>query len=140
MKENKNDNNEYIKNDNNEYIMITHRLKTSNINHIDFMGIVSYVIYSKQIFPKNKDIVKFLKAVFELSYHDYVIKSRTLITARLTRYIYSLEQRDLENSVGNMYNYIININMNMSADSISNKSKYKKSNANDKLEKWLKEL
>lgn len=128
------------KNDNNEYIMITNRLKTSNINHIDFMGIVSYVIYSKQIFPKNKDIVKFLKIVFELSYHDYVIKSRSLITARLTRYIYSLEQRNLEKSVDNMYNYIINTNMNMSDVSISNKNKYKKSNANDKLEKWLKEL
>lgn len=49
------------------------------------VGILSVLLLSKDIFPHNETIKGFLMEVLELSYKDYVFRSRTLLCARVTR-------------------------------------------------------
>ncbi|WP_346867125.1 hypothetical protein [Clostridium sp. UBA1353] len=131
-------NNEY-----DDYKVILEKLNNGNLDCINFMGVVSYAIYSKEVFPKNKGIVEFLDTVFGLKYLDYVIKSRSLITARVTRHILSLEDDELRKSVQNIVNYITSMYPEVETkkeSSRNNNKSAKKKNANEKLGTWLKGL
>ncbi|WP_346893491.1 hypothetical protein [Clostridium sp. UBA871] len=131
-------NNEY-----DDYKVILEKLNNRNLDCINFMGVVSYAIYSKEVFPKNKGIVEFLDTVFGLKYLDYVIKSRSLITARVTRHILSLEDDQLRKSVQNIVNYITSMHPEVETKKESgrnNNKSAKKKNANEKLGTWLKGL
>ncbi len=126
----------------NDYEVVIEKLNSNKIDYISFMGIASYIIYSKEIFPKNKDIVIFLKTVFGLSYLDYVIKSRSLIAARITRHILEKDKDELSLLVQELIKYIECISPDDStsgSDKKRNKSS-KRKNANEKLDTWLKGL
>lgn len=125
-----------------DYEIVIEKLNSNKIDYISFMGIASYIIYSKEIFPRNKDIVNFLKAVFGLSYLDYVIKSRSLIAARITRHILEKDKDELSLLVQELKKYIEGISPDDSiggSDKKKNKSS-KRKNANEKLDTWLKGL
>lgn len=68
-------------------------LKTSNKNYT--IGTVTLIVYSNELFKNNKDIIPFLKVVFNESYLPYVIKSRTLIVAKLGRYLAQKEKGEI---------------------------------------------
>lgn len=117
-----------------DYDLINKKLNSNKFDNIDFMGIVSYMIYSTQIFPKNNDISIFLNKIFGISYLDYVIKARPLIVSRVTKHILSLNNKELLKAKDDIVKFIST--NNVQADKKSNK----KRNANDKLEVWLKGL
>ncbi len=75
-------------------ILYRNDLKGSPIYTYKLLGIVSELLFSKEIFPRNKDIKLFLIEIFSIEYKDYVMKSRTLIVARVCKFIYSLEERN----------------------------------------------
>lgn len=124
-----------MKNDKKDYELLTQKLNDTNIDSMEFMGIVSYAIYSKQVFPNNKDTIIFLKAVFDFSFLDYVIKSRSLITARVTRHILTLDEKQLKLVIDRVKRYIKD-NQHI----VEGGNNKKKKNANEKLEVWLKGL
>lgn len=106
------------------------KLQSSELEQSEFIGVLCGIIYSKEIFPHNKDIVPFLNIVFNKSYLQYVLNSRTLIVARISKVIMTLDENELENSRKKVIKYFI-IERN-------NKFHYqKKKNANDKLNVWL---
>ncbi|MDU2121362.1 MAG: hypothetical protein E7E64_02365 [Clostridium celatum] len=109
------------------------KLNSPKLEHSEFVGIVCCVIYSKEIFPSNKDIVPFLDQVFDIRYLQYVLNSRTLISARLSKTLFTLDSIQLEILRKRMIKYFYVFEK-------QNSSSNKKKNANDKLSIWLKGL
>ncbi|MPU14886.1 hypothetical protein FGL68_06730 [Acinetobacter baumannii] len=97
-------------------------------NKMDFLGIICCTILSKQIFKKNSDIVFFLKQVFHKEYKKYVICSRTLIIARVTKYVYNCDENQQKQFRKQMILFFKK----------QKNSKPIKKNANDKFDIWLK--
>lgn len=109
------------------------KLNSPKLEHSEFVGIVCCVIYSKEIFPSNKDIVPFLDQVFDIRYLQYVLNSRTLISARLSKTLFTLDSIQLEILKKRMIKYFYVFEK-------QNSNSNKKKNANDKLSVWLKGL
>lgn len=109
------------------------KLNSSQLEHSEFIGIISCVIYSKDIFPSNKAIAPFLKDVFNIEYLQYVLNSRTLISARITRTLLTLSEQELDNKRVEALKYF-------SSFENPKKNSNKRKNANDKLSVWLKGL
>lgn len=116
---------------------IMFKLNKKSLDKSDFIGIICSILYSKDIFPKNKDIVPFLREVFSVSYLEYVINSRTLIVARVSKNIYKSDD-DISFLRKKVIEYF-NINEDNDNSEKWGKSS-KKKNANEKLESWLKGL
>ena len=109
------------------------KLKDKKLDISDYIGIVCLILYSKDFFASNNEIKKFLEEVFDIVYLEYVMKSRSLIVARTTRYILGLEVKEINRSKVNLIRYIENLR------GLKHK-KNKKLNENDKLNIWLKGL
>ncbi|NMH67933.1 hypothetical protein HF072_03940 [Bacillus sp. RO3] len=104
----------------------------ANKNYL--IGTVTLLIFSTEVFKNNKDIVPFLEEVFNVSYLPYVMKSRTLISAKLGRELFHKNENELEVINKKLFSYF-----GLNNDSTGSKKKTKK-NANDKLDSWLKGL
>lgn len=68
-------------------VIFRNELKNKSVSRYKVIGIVSELIYSKEVFKRNEDIKDFLKKVFVIEFKEYVMKSRTLIVARVGREI-----------------------------------------------------
>ena len=77
-----------------DLILFRNELKNSKVPRYKMIGIVSEILLNKVIFPKNADIVIFLKEVLGLKYKNYVIKSRTTIIAKTVRIIHNSEEKE----------------------------------------------
>lgn len=75
-----------------ELILFRNELKNKSIPKYKIIGIVSELLLSKQVFLKNSDIEDFLKDIFGLEFKAYLFKSRTLLIARVTKEIISMEK------------------------------------------------
>nr|DAD86130.1 MAG TPA: hypothetical protein [Siphoviridae sp. ctGyV19] len=74
-----------------ELIIYRNELKNTRVPKYKFVGIVTEILLSKDVFIKNAEIASFLKTAFNIDYKDYVMKSRTMIVARTSRIIHNLE-------------------------------------------------
>ncbi|EJP8300948.1 hypothetical protein NZA78_004945 [Escherichia coli] len=107
-----------------------------------FIGLITIAIYSREIFVKNEDAAEFVKNVFGLSFLDYVIKSRTLLCARLTRNLVNMSERDIKECIYKASEYfktdkfIIGHNEN----SLTFKKSNVKRNANRDVGTWINAL
>ncbi|WP_128894090.1 hypothetical protein [Longirhabdus pacifica] len=81
-------------------------LKSKNVAKYKLVGITTELILNTTIFSKNENIVPFLKSVYNLTYKEYIIRSRTMILARTARYIYKLDSKEYENSRKELLNFI----------------------------------
>lgn len=98
------------------------------------IGTVILLIYSNETFKNNKDIIPFLKDVFNETYLPYVIKSRTLVAAKLGRTLAQKEEKEFEQINEGILIYFNSIN---SSDNKKVNKKKGKKNANEKLDSWL---
>lgn len=109
-----------------------------------FIGLITLVIYSREIFVKNEDAAKFVKTVFGLSFLDYVIKSRTLLCARLTRNLVSMSDKDIKESVYKASEYFKTdkfiIMYNESLHLLNEKSFKNRRTANRDVSTWISAL
>lgn len=72
-------------------ILYRNELKNKNIPKYKMIGIATELIYSKSIFNQNKEIFNFVKTVFNYELKDYILKSRTMIVAKVSRIIVNSE-------------------------------------------------
>ena len=72
-------------------ILYRNELKNKNVPKYKIIGIVTELIYSRVIFNKNKEIFNFIKDVFGIELKDYILKSRTMIVAKVSRVIINSE-------------------------------------------------
>ncbi len=88
----------------NNLLLYRNELKIKSIPKYKILGIVTELLYSKEVFSHNSEIIDFLKDVLSLEYKSYVIKSRTLIVAKTCRYIEGIESTSLFQK--KLYKYI----------------------------------
>lgn len=62
-------------------------MKNKTIYSYKLVGILLEILYSKEIFPKNKDVGDFLLEIFGVQYKDYVMRSRSLIVSRVCKFL-----------------------------------------------------
>lgn len=66
-------------------LLFRNELKNNKIPLYKTIGIFSVLLLSKEIFPCDAMIKRFLMEVLGLSYKEYVFRSRTLLCAQVTR-------------------------------------------------------
>ena len=69
-------------------------MKNKTDTKYKIIGIISELILSNELFSKNTDIENFLKDIFGMELKAYLFKSRTLIVARVTRVIVSMDKEE----------------------------------------------
>lgn len=117
-------------------------LRKNDISKVELMGIMGIIIISKDLIRKNADVGEFVKYTTEISFPEYVIKSRTLISARINRILVNIEdESEVRRISRKVLEYLDNIeNEKISDGTEKTIRKVKKENENDKLKKWLKGL
>ncbi|WP_051533661.1 hypothetical protein [Ligilactobacillus apodemi] len=90
----------------NELYTYRNELKNKIIPKYKIIGITSELILSTKIFKNNKDLIPFLNDIFSISFRPYVIRSRTLTLARITRIIDSYSDAELFATKNKLYAYI----------------------------------
>ncbi|HBG0376305.1 TPA: hypothetical protein KPD70_000086 [Clostridioides difficile] len=91
-------------------ILYRNELKNKTIPKYKMIGIVTELLYSKIIFKKNKDISSFIKDVFNVEFKDYVMKSRSMIVARIGKIIIDSENdNEYKNKLVNFINLQIEV-------------------------------
>lgn len=77
-----------------DLIIYRNELKNTKVPKYKLIGIVTEIMLSKEIFKKNSEIGIFLKENFDINYKDYVMKSRTTMIAKTSRFIHNLESEE----------------------------------------------
>lgn len=121
------------------YNYISKKLLKSNLDKSDLMGAISMIIYSKDIFNSNKDIKPFVELLFDKNFPVYIIKSRTLIVAKSSRYINEMSTESLKNTQKKAITYL-KIENPIHNPNISNTPKSGGKKSQDKLNTWMKGL
>ncbi|MED1536197.1 hypothetical protein [Bacillus pseudomycoides] len=121
---------------NNILLEFKKHVQLEKVNKNYTIGTVTLLIYSKETFKNNKDIISFLSDVFNESYLPYVIKSRTLVAAKLGRALANKEEESFKKIDKSILAYFDSTILDDSKKAKKIK-KTKKKNANDKLDSWL---
>ncbi|HAX53373.1 MAG TPA: hypothetical protein DCX82_15820 [Lachnospiraceae bacterium] len=116
---------------------IIEKLSDKSTDKIQFLGIFCEIIYSKEMFKRNKFVSEFLRKSLGLYLPDYVVKSRTLMTARAIKFIYLLSDLEIERAHKTTIE-TLNGYMNGHSNKVPVKENSKKKrDENDKLKGWL---
>ncbi|MEX2995078.1 hypothetical protein [[Clostridium] scindens] len=126
-------------NQNKNVKIIQSYLKKNSFGHVELIGITTLLIISKDILKKNLEVSNFLSDVLGVRFPAYVIKSRTLMAARVGRIITDLEESQILSVKKNIIEYLNQIEEPKKPED-TQMPKRKKKNENEKLEKWLKGL
>lgn len=124
----------------NELEKIKNRLSNSHIDSIELMGVIVHIIYSKMLFPKNNQLESFVSDCLNIQIPNYVLRSRTLISAKISKYIYNLDEVEVRKIHHKLKLFFENYNVENSQNNKGKKMKNRKKNENDKLDTWLKGL
>jgi len=87
--------------------------------HYELYPIVVMLVIKKNYFKRNDDLIELLK-IFNLEFKDYVMKSRTLLLARILREIEKI--KDVDDVVLNLKKILIK-NINEEDRTAQNKGK-----------------
>lgn len=121
-------------------------LKHNSQKYMDVIGLNTLILLSTNLFPTNEDIKNYTDGIVKIELKEYLFKSRTMLVARVNRYIYDLEMDELKNFDEYINNYLIkNDKKNNSEDFeiISYKEKKnntKKNKSKENLKTWLKNI
>ena len=117
-------------------------LKKNDVNKVELMGIMGILIISKDLIRKNIDVGNFVVDVMGVNFPEYVIKSRTLISARVNRILVDIEDdAEIRKIRKKVLEYLDDIENEKLPDELEKTTKkVKKENENDKLKKWLRGL
>lgn len=72
-------------------LLFRNELKNKNIPGYKLIGIAVELLLSKEVFKRNSEIATFAKDIFGIELKVYILKSRTMIVAKLCRCIHSLD-------------------------------------------------
>ncbi|OLF50623.1 hypothetical protein BU200_00955 [Streptococcus acidominimus] len=90
------------------YINILNR---SDLKKYSLIGLNSELLLSKDLFKHNSEISMYLSQVFSIEFLPYVMRSRTMIVARLTREIYKYDEKQINLVRKKMLKYLKSINV-----------------------------
>ena len=114
-------------------------LKKNEIGTIELMGIMGMLIISKDILKRNSEVEEFIKKTLELTFPEYVIRSRTLMSARVNRVLAGIDdESEIKKYQKNILEYLESLKeAKVTEEPERVVRKVKKENENDKLKKWL---
>ncbi len=116
-------------------------LKKNEVGIIELMGVMGILIISKDIIKRNSEVGEFLKNTLDLTFPEYVIRSRTLMSARVNRVLVNVDDEiQVRKYKKKILEYLESLEEEESKDAEKITKKVKKENENDKLKKWLKGL
>lgn len=116
--------------------------------YIETIGLNTLIVLSTILFPSNEDIKSYTEENIKTELKDYLFSSRTLLVARINRYIYDLEVEELIKLNKQLNDYLINIgNKYNEKVKEGTNNKFEKGNVNikrnkskDNLKTWLKNI
>lgn len=117
-------------------------LKKNEIGTIELMGIMGMLIISKDILKRNSEVEEFIKKTLELTFPEYVIRSRTLMSAMVNRVLAGIDdESEIKKYQKNILEYLESLKeAKVTEEPERVVRKVKKENENDKLKKWLRGL
>ena len=117
-------------------------LKKNEIGTIELMGIMGMLIISKDILKRNSEVEEFIKKTLELTFPEYVIRSRTLMSARVNRVLAGIDdESEIKKYQKNILEYLESLKeAKVTEEPERVVRKVKKENEKDKLKKWLRGL
>ncbi len=117
-------------------------LKKNEIGTIELMGIMGMLIISKDILKRNSEVEEFIKKTLELTFPEYVIRSRTLMSERVNRVLAGIDdESEIKKYQKNILEYLESLKeAKVTEEPERVVRKVKKENENDKLKKWLRGL
>lgn len=71
-------------------LLFRNELKNKNMPQYKLIGIVVELLLSKEIFKRNSEIAAFIKETFDIELKLYILKSRTMIVAKICRSIHNM--------------------------------------------------
>ena len=112
-------------------------LKKNEIGTIELMGIMGMLIISKDILKRNSEVEEFIKKTLELTFPEYVIRSRTLMSARVNRVLAGIDdESEIKKYQKNILEYLESLKeAKVTEEPERVVRKVKKENENDKLKK-----
>lgn len=109
----------------------------SNVDTSELIGLNSLLIYSKDIFTKNEEVDEYIKKVFDINFLPYVVRSRTLIFARISKEIFHYDEEQRSSIMENMIQYFQD---DLSTNTSDGNGHAKRKNANENMKKWMRGL
>lgn len=95
-----------------DLIIFRNELKNKKIYKYKLIGIVSALLLSKDVFKHNADIGEFLINVFGIEFKEYVMRSRTMVVARISKELFFIE--DTKDCISRLTDFIIDKAKDMS--------------------------
>lgn len=117
-----------------------------------FVGFLSFVIFSKDLFKSNLELYSFVKKAFKIEFKNYVIASRTLMFSRIAReitnksdeYDFSYAKNFvigfINEKINEQLNEELSISMNKKEKNTKINSKKSKNTTTESISKWIKGL
>ena len=104
----------------------------------NFLGLVIMLILSKDVFRSNLDVAEFINKTFNISFLNYAVRSRTLMCAKICRYINELSEDDIKMVYLHFLNNINTLDVNFNDENKSSqKSTSKNKHAIRNLNIWI---
>lgn len=93
-------------------VLFRNELKNKKVSKYKLIGIITELIFSKEIFKKNSEISEFSESVLGIVLKDYILKSRTMVVAHVSKKIVGMEQFEGKDELLEFINKQILINNN----------------------------
>lgn len=122
------------------YDDINEKLHNDSLDLINLIGVYSMIILSKEIFKKNTQAADFVKKTMNLNLANYIIKSRTLIIAKVIKTIVNYDLKEQKTMHIKCKEYFSTLNRSTDTHTTKTKTKKKKKSENEKLTTWLEGL
>ena len=85
-------------------------LRKNDVSKVELMGVMGIIIISKDVIQRNTDVGEFIEYVMKIKFSEYVIKSRTLMSARINRILINIEDNsEIRKISRNILDYLDNI-------------------------------
>lgn len=89
-----------------DLVIFRNELKNTKVPRYKLIGITTEILLSKEVFRRNSEINLFLRDVFNMRFKTYVMKSRTMIIARISRNIYVADNKQYVEIKSNLLKFI----------------------------------
>ena len=101
-----------------------------------FLGLVIMLLFSKEFLPTNKNAADFVSRYFKVEFLNYAIRSRTLMSAKLSRIIINMSDDELKKCHAFLL-LTLRSDTEILEDVDNKKTNSKKKHAINNLNKWF---
>ncbi|MGJ7233482.1 hypothetical protein ABMZ93_17750 [Morganella morganii] len=92
----------------NREMEIIHNIRYNDVSIESFIGNLVLLIFSKELFKYNFEVSDFIFKAFNIKFLPYTIRSRTLMNAKLCRYLVTIDKYQVKKTSIIIYDYLMN--------------------------------